>query len=148
MASGSDSNGNAHLDAPVRRLEMLEALHGRGFQLLRGTPTIAPSGLYWRLTVGVTGCEDVDRWTSGNPDDGLTGEELADRFLTEHQVLAEAGRGADAAYAAWWSRATDLARQGWLMYFYADWETDESSVPLSGPEEGRPVLPWPPGHVD
>jgi hypothetical protein len=132
------------LDAALRRLEMVEVLHRRGLQLLRGSPSIAPSGLYWRLTIGVVGCEDVDRWTTGNPDDGLAGEALADRFVTDHPVLAEAGRGSDPAYAAWWSGAVDLARRGWLMYFHADWETDRSSVPLSGPEEGRPVLPWPP----
>jgi len=125
---------------------MLEVLHGRGLQLLRGTPAIAPSGLYWRLTVGVDGCEDVDRYTTGNPDEGLSGAELADRFLTEHPVLAEAGRGDDPAYAAWWSGAVDLARRGWLMYFFADGPTDDvEGVPLSGPEQGRPVLPWPPG---
>lgn len=121
-------------------------LHGRGLQLLRGTPSIAPSGLYWRLTVAVEGCEDVDRWTTGNPDEGLSGEELADRFVAEHPVLAKAGRGSDPSYAAWWSTACDLARRGWLMYFHADWETDHvEGVPLSGPEAGRPVLSWPPG---
>jgi hypothetical protein len=147
-SNGPSDDRNGHLDAPVRRLEMVEELHRRGHQLLRGTPGIAPSGLFWRLTVWVDGCEDVDRWTTGNVkeggDEGLSGEQLADRFVAEHPVLAEAGLGQDAPYAAWWSHATDLARQGWLMYFHADWETDDSSVPLSGPEEGRPVLPWPP----
>ena len=133
-------------DRAVRRLEMVEVLHRRGLGLLRGTPSIAPSGLFWRLTLGVEGCDDVDRWTTGNPDDGLDPEALADRFVAEHPDLAEAGRGTDAAYTAWWSRATVLARQGWLMYFHADWDTDDvDGVPLSGPEEGRPVLPWPPG---
>ena len=79
------------------------------------------------------------------PDEGLSGEALADRFLAEHPLLVEAGRGDDPAYAAWWSGAVDLARRGWLPYFYADWPTDDiEGVPLSGPEEGRPVLPWPP----
>jgi hypothetical protein len=142
--SASESDRTARSMA-LRRLEMLEVLHRRGLQRLRGTPSIARSGIYWRLTVGVEGCEDVDRFTTANPDDGLSGEQLADRFLIEHPVLADAGRGTDASYAAWWSTATDLARRGWLMYFHAAWEIDESSVPLSGPQEGRPVLPWPPG---
>jgi hypothetical protein len=132
-------------DAAVRRLEMLEVLHGRGLQLLRGMPSIAPSGLFWRLTVSAPGCDDADRWTTGNADDGLDAEALADRFVADHPVLAAAGRGADPAYAAWWSAAVDLARRGWLPYFHADWPTDDiEGVPLSGPEEGRPVLPWPP----
>ncbi len=132
--------------AAVRRLEMVEALHSRGLQRLRITPSIAPSGLYWRLSVYVLGCDDVDRWTTGNPDDGLEAEALADQFIADHPALAEAGRGADPAYAAWVARVVNLAREGWLAYFHADWETDDiEGVPLSGPAEGRPVLEEPPG---
>ena len=130
----------------VRRLEMVEALHRRGHQRLRITPSIAPSGLYWRLSVSVRGCDDVDRWTTGNPDDGLDGVALADRFVAEHPALVEAGRGADPEYAAWVTRVASLARDGWLAYFHADWDTDDiAGVPLSGPVEGRPVLEEPPG---
>jgi hypothetical protein len=125
---------------------MVEVLHRRGRQRLRVTPSIAPTGLHWRLSVHVEGCVDVDRWTSGNPDDGLDAEALADRFEAEHPALAEAGRGDDAAYAAWLSGAVAVARRGWLPYFFADWESDDhQGVPLSGPEEGRPVLEEPPG---
>ena len=132
-------------DRCVRRLEMAEELHRRGLQRLRVTPAIAPSGLYWRLSVHAQGCDDVDRWTSGNPDDGLDAAALADRFVAEHPALAESGRGEDPAYAAWLTRAADLARRGWLPYFHADWETDDiEGVPLSGPEEGRPTLEEPP----
>jgi hypothetical protein len=130
----------------LRRLEMVEELHRRGLQRLRITPAIAPTGLHWRLTVHAQGCDDVDRWTSGNPDDGLDAAQLADRFVADHPRLADAGRGEDPAYAAWVRRAVDLARQGWLLYFYADWDTDGvEGVPLSGPEEGRSVLDEPPG---
>ncbi len=133
-------------EAGVRRLEMVAELHRRGHERLRITPSIAPSGLYWRLTVSTAGCDDVDRWTSGNPDDGLDAEALAERFLAEHPILAEAGRGGDPAYAAWLVHVVDLARRGWLAYFHADWETDDfQGVPLTGPEEGRPVLEEPPG---
>ena len=134
------------IEAAVRRLEMVEELHRRGFQRLRITPSIAPSGLYWRLSVHARGCDDTDRWTSGNPGEGLDPAQLADRFLTEHPPLAEAGRGHDPAYAAWVSRVVELARQDRLAYFFADWETsDIEGVPLSGPAEGRPVLEEPPG---
>jgi ADP-ribosyl-[dinitrogen reductase] hydrolase len=130
----------------LRRLEMVETLHRRGFQRLRITPAIAPSGLHWRLSVHAPGCEDVDRWTSGNPDDGLDAEQLADRFVTEHPALAAAGRADDPAYAAWLGRAVHVARSGWLPYFFADWPTDDvDGVPLSGPEEDRPRLEEPPG---
>ena len=108
--------------------------------------SIAPSGLYWRLSVHAMGCDDVDRWTSGNPDDGLDGEQLADRFVAEHPALAETGRGHVPAYAAWLSRVVELAREDRLPYFFADWETDDiDGVPLTGPEDGRPTLEEPPG---
>jgi hypothetical protein len=71
---------------------MVEELHRRGRQRLRITPSIAPSGLYWRLCVHAEGCDDADRWTSGTPDDGLDAAELADRFVAEHALLSEAGR--------------------------------------------------------
>ncbi len=130
----------------LRRLEMVEALHRRGLERLRIIPSIAPSGLYWRLSVQAMSCDDVDRWTSGNPDEGLDGEQLADRFVAEHPALAEAGRGHDPAYAAWLSRVVELARQDRLPYFFADWETDDiDGVPLTGPEDGRPTLEEPPG---
>jgi hypothetical protein len=130
----------------LRRLEMVEELHRRGLGRLRITPSIAPSGLYWRLSVWAPGCEDVDRWTSGNPDDGLDAGQLADRFVAEHPRLAAASHGDDPAYAAWLGRVVALARQGWLAYFHADWETDDvEGVPLAGPAEGRPVLEEPPG---
>ncbi len=133
-------------EAAVRRLEMVETLHRRGLERLRMTPSIAPSGLYWRLTVYVPGCDEADRWTTGNPDDALAAEALADQFVAVHPALVEAGRGADPTYAAWVARVVSLARDGWLAYFHADWETDDiEGVPLSGPVEGRPVLEEPPG---
>jgi hypothetical protein len=142
----SDAATDAAVRAAVRRLEMVEALHHRGLQRLRITPTMAPSGMFWRLSVLVPGCDEVDRWTTGNPDDGLDGEALADRFVIDHPALVEAGRGADPAYAAWVARVASLARGGWLAYFFADWETDDiEGVPLAGPAEGRPVLAEPPG---
>jgi hypothetical protein len=125
---------------------MVEVLHRRGLQRLRATPSIAPSGLYWRLTVAAPACDDVDRWTSGNADDGLDPDALADRLVAEHPALADAGRGEDPAYAAWLSRAVEIARAGWLPYFFADWETgDLEGVPLSGLAENRPTLEEPPG---
>jgi hypothetical protein len=125
---------------------MVAELHRRGLQRLRITPSIAPSGLYWRLSVHAEGCEDVARWTSGRPDEGLDAEGLADRFVAEHPDLAAAGRGKDPAYAAWLDRVVGLARQGRLPYFFADWETDDSNgVPLTGPAAGRPTLEEPPG---
>jgi hypothetical protein len=142
----NDAATETAVRAAIRRLEMVEVLHRRGLQRLRITPYMAPSGLFWRLTVSAPGCDDVDRWTTGNPDDGLDGEALADQFVADHPALVEAGRGADPEYAAWVTRVVDLARRGWLAYFFADWDTDDfDGIPLTGPDEGRPVLEEPPG---
>jgi len=121
-------------------LELAEELHARGCQRLRIMPYLAPSGLYWRLQLSAPGREETASWSTAD---------VPPRFvdvLTAHPRLVEAGAGRDPAYAAWVSRAVELARQGWLLYFFADWETDDvDGVPLLGPEAGRPRLEEPPG---
>ena len=131
----------------LRRLEMVEELHRRGLQRLRITPSIAPSGLYWRLSVHAESCDDIDRWTSGNPDDGLDADQLADRFVAEHPALAEAGRGADPAYAAWVSPRRDpgAARPAGLLLRRLGDRRHRGRPAVTGPDEGRPVLEEPPG---
>jgi hypothetical protein len=127
-------------DRGLALLEMAEELHRRGLQRLRLLPYMAPSGLFWRLQLNVPGLDDVAHWSTADE------PPTADQVLAAHPALAEAGRGEDPAYAAWVSRAVELARQGWLLYFFADWETgDIEGVPLLGPEQGKPLLEEPPG---
>lgn len=103
-------------------------------------PYLAASGLYWRLQLSAPGCDDTATWSTA--DEPPTVAEV----LTAHPWLVEAGGGEDSAYAAWVSRAVELARQGWLLYFFADWETDGVvGVPLLGPQDGIPLLEEPPG---
>ena len=138
----TDPATEAAVAAAVRRLELVVALHERGFQRLRILPYLAPSGLYWRLEIRATGTDALDRWSTSDPAPTPT----SDEFLAAHPALAEAGRGSDPAYAAWVARVLDLARAGWLAYFFADWPTDGfRGVPLLGPDEGRPALEEPPG---
>ena len=70
-------------------------------------------------------------------------------FTGRNQSLIDAvakQTGAHGVRADVSAAAVAIARRGWLPYFFADWETDDSQgVPLSGPEEGRPRLEEPPG---
>jgi len=121
-------------------LEAVEELHRRGHQRLRITPYLAPSGLYWRLRLSAPGHDDTVTWSTSDP------PRTADDVVAGHPQLVEAGRGEDPPYAAWVSQVAELARRGWLAYFFADWPTDSfDGIPLLGPEEGRPVLTEPPG---
>jgi len=128
------------IDRALALLELAEALHERGLERLRLMPYLAPSGLYWRLGLSAPGCDDTATWSTADPP-----PTVAD-VLTAHPRLMEAGAGSDPAYAAWVARATELARRGWLLYFFADWPIEEGEgVPLLGPREGMPVLEEPPG---
>ena len=121
-------------------LELAEELHARGCQRLRLMPYLAPSGLYWRLQLSAPGCDDTVTWSTADEPPTVAA------VITAHPRLIEAGTGAAPEYAAWVSRAVDLARQGWLLYFFADWPTEGTEgVPLLGPQEGKPVLEEPPG---
>jgi len=128
------------IDRALALLELAEELHRRGLEQLRLMPYLAPSGLYWRLQLSAPGCDDTATWSTADPT-----PTVAD-VITSHPRLAEAGAGSDPAYAAWVSKVVDLARQGWVAYFFADWPTDDAhGVPLLGPDEGKPVLEEPPG---
>lgn len=138
----TDPATEAAVAAAVRRLELVVALHERGHQLLRITPYMAPSGLFWRLEIRAAGSAASYGWSTSDPAEPPS----PDEFLATYPELAEAGRGSDPAYAAWVARVLDLARAGWLAYFFADWPTDGfRGVPLLGPEPGRPLLDEPPG---
>jgi hypothetical protein len=129
------------IDRALALLELAEELHGRGLERLRLMPYMAPSGLYWRLQLSAPGCDDTATWSTAD-----SPPTIAD-VIANHPRLMEAGVGSDPEYAAWVSRVADLARQGWLAYFFADWPTDngDDGVPLLGPREGMPVLEEPPG---
>jgi hypothetical protein len=128
------------IDRALALLELAEDLHRRGLERLRLMPYMAPSGLYWRLQLSAPGCDDTVTWSTSDPT-----PTVADVFTT-HPRLVEAGAGSDPEYAAWVSRVVDLARRGWVAYFFADWETDGiQGVPLLGPHEGMPLLEEPPG---
>lgn len=146
---------------------MVGILHDQGYQRLRIRPALAPTGLHWRLGIGArdwstpkspgapvpesvyysSGQEAVVFGWPESP--GLTPPELADLFVERFVLLSEAGRGEDAAYAAWMREVVGIARQDLLPYFSADWEIeDDGRVPLCSltrqDHESWPELRWPP----
>jgi hypothetical protein len=141
-------------------LEMVGELHRRGLERLRITPFMAPSGIHWRLAISASDCAQVARYTTADdtryygwtesPD--ATPADLADLFVERFADLARSGRGNDPEYAAWLRLVLDVVRQGWVPYFYADWEPDPEieGVPLASVvarDDVPPVLPEPPGGL-
>jgi hypothetical protein len=137
-----------HPDPTVRRavrvLAMVGELHKQGFQRIRICPAIAPSGGYWRCTIGpamlfhrdhgavpkeVVVLDDVPqtvnmlaRYTTGQENryfdwgDAASDDarELADKFLQRFPTIAGYGSGWDYAYAGWYQRLLGLAEAGYL----------------------------------
>lgn len=133
-----------------RLLHMVAELHARGYQRLRVSPGMAPSGLYWRC-VFRAGTDATLRYTSGDgpvcfgwadaADDGPA--ELADKLLARAPELAAAARGEDPEYAAWFTAMLVLTAPGALPISYADYELPTDHWPGVG--DGREIeIPLPP----
>ena len=107
-----------------RLLLMVAELHKLGYEGMRATPFMSPSGCYWRccivpanLTHPTHGAclaenvvyETLPRYSSGNEDDYFgwanmkpkTPLVLARRFIVEFAKFAKQGKHPDPAYARW-----------------------------------------------
>lgn len=152
----------------IKVLEIVAALHRRGYKHLRIEPGMAPSGMHWRCGVTHAGNMDPENGAlcinSGGPemafytsasgdaffgwDDapGLDTEQLADRFLVEHCDLCEMSLGEDPDYVAWYNLMLSLARNGGLPYAYDDYgdydDEPPGFIPTMGESNGK--LPLPP----
>ena len=157
----------------IKVLEMVAALHQRGYERLRIEPGMSPSGMSWRCGITHAGNMDPDNGAlcanSGGPemafytsaagdaffdwDDapGLDTEELADRFLLEYPEICKLGQGEDPEYVAWYELMLSLARKGGLPYAYDDYgdyddEPSPSWIPTMGDTDTK--LPLPPLGAD
>lgn len=148
-------------------LEMVAALHERGYQRLRISPGFSNTGTQWvcRITYAhntepANGAWITDHeapiaiYTSGMGDRvfrwedalGLTPQRAADLFLDRFAELAALSRGDDDAYARWYTDVLAFARTGYLPIAYENEPDSPTNVvrTQNGPEPG-PELRLPPG---
>jgi len=130
---------------------MVGELHKRGYQRLRVMPYMAPSGGFWRCTIGSAdlfyrnhgsilreildpdpddqAAATVARYSTAQENhyfDWRDAEQdnarsLADKFVRRFQKLSEQGKGFDYSYAGWYLRLLGLAEAGWLPIVLADY---------------------------
>lgn len=129
----------------VRVLQMVHELHKRGYQRLRIVPGIAPSGLFWRVSINPISnvlrsngamCLDWSEraahytmgaennyfdWTDARRD---TARALADKFVQRFPDLVRQGEGRDWAYAGWYAEMVGAAEKGVLPISYEEYWTD------------------------
>jgi hypothetical protein len=128
-----------------RLLLMVAELHKLGYESLRATPFMSPSGCYWRccivpanLTHPTHGArlaenvvyETLPRYSSGDADNYFgwanmrpkTPSILAKRFIVEFAKFAEQGKHPDPAYATWYSNMLEATAPHDVIYAFADME--------------------------
>lgn len=165
-----DTSGAIALDGAVSELEVMDhcrlllrgvrVLHERGLELARISPGMAPSGLYWRLTIApatafdpesrlgwqLRGSSPTVSWTSGNSPEyaGLvmtsrtTPAEVADHILT---LLPERSlRGGDMPYMRWYAGLlAECERLETVPVAFSDsWEPHSWHVGWGGPDYPPP----------
>jgi hypothetical protein len=131
-----------------RLLYMVRELHGMGYQQLRIEPAVAPSGLFWRLSVFAASNSDPDHsMRMRNRDDGAhyssgagnryfdwedaaddSPPELAQKFIERFPALVAAGNGRDPGYVRWYEDMLRVTEPDGLPYAYADWPTPEDRL--------------------
>jgi hypothetical protein len=163
------ASGKRHPDATIRRCQrvllMVHELHKLGYQRLRISPGLSPSGAYWRcvitpasnilMTHGAWTRDyllNTARYTSGSDAAYFdwqdtkhdTARELARKFVLRFPSIVEQAQGRDHEYVGWYVEMLGLAEHGALPIAYADWYVDPDPQYLltSGGEELRlPMLP-------
>ena len=101
---------------------MVRELHGMGYEQLRIAPDVAPSGLFWRLSICAASntlsehgavmrdyhqgahysSSDLDQYFDWDDAADDSPSELAQKFIKRFPELAEAGKGDDPAYIRWY----------------------------------------------
>ena len=159
-----------HVNNCRRLLHMVRELHAMGYEQLRIAPAVAPSGLFWRLSIGPAsntlpehGAELRDfhhaaHYSSGALDQYFdwadagndTAAELAEKFIERFPELADEGRARDAEYVRWYEEMLRATEPDGLVYASWDWDRPEHELGLfHGSMRARIPLPPPwPGFSD
>jgi hypothetical protein len=133
--------------ANARRLLLMVAeLHKLGYEGLRATPFMSPSGCYWRCAIVPANMTDpahgarladnvvyetLPRYSSGDEDNYFgwanmrpkTPLILAKRFIVEFAKFAEQGKHPDPAYVRWFSNMLESTAPHGVIYAFADMES-------------------------
>lgn len=140
---------NSVLRHATRLLSMIHELHKAGYQRVRFSAGMSPSGMHWRCTITHADNMTVDSLSvrnhelaeevahystsSGNQYFGWTdtihcsARELAVKFIKRYPVIARKGDGRDWRYAGWLTDTLGRAEQeiaGSLPIFFADYDLD------------------------
>ena len=135
-----------------RLLVMVRELHLLGYERLRIEPSMAPSGLYWRLVIcsaantrpehGATVLhfdEGVNYSSAeGNAFFGWADAEvdsprqLAEKFIARFPRLAREALGRDSPYTRWYEEMLEATGPGGLPYAYADWPCPKDRLSVFG----------------
>jgi hypothetical protein len=125
---------------------MVAQLHKLGYEGLRATPYLSPSGCNWRccivpasMTRRTHGArlaqnvvyEALPRYSSADGDNYFgwanmkpkTPLILAKRFIVEFAKFAEQGKHPDPAYVAWFSNMLEATAPHGVIYAFADMES-------------------------
>ena len=142
-----------------RLLLMVAELHKLGFESLRATPYLSPSGCNWRccivpasLTRPTHGArladnvvyEALPRYSSADGDNYFgwanmkpkTPLILARRFIVEFPKFAEQGKQPDPAYARWFSDMLEATAPDGVIYAFADRESPVDRMLTNFCDEG------------
>lgn len=138
---------------------MVHELHKAGYQHVRISPGLAPSGCHWRCNITPAANIASDGFTiidfdtdgglvaaySSSQEDayfgwsdaaGMSARGMALRFLHSFPKIAKAGAGRDFPYAGWLTDVLGQAEQGTesdLIALYSDQATDAAYLRLWQP---------------
>ena len=158
-----------HQRRALRVLRIVHEFHKQGYQLLRISPGMAPSGCYWRCAItpksnilrshGAMLCDweglvapysssqdnQYFGWNDAMQDDV---KQLATKFRQRFPEIVNSSRGDDWSYTGWYVRMLGYAERGMFPIAYADsnGEPDPRFLTLLGCESDLPMPP--PGDAE
>lgn len=132
---------------------MVHELHKAGYQLLRISSGMAPSGVHWRChithagNIGANGWEildwgeDVISYSTGDENrffgfedgEGKSARQLAQMFVDRFPELAVRAEGKDRLYVGWYVEMLGAAEHGRLPIFFADYDLEPNLEEMPPP---------------
>ncbi|MFT8244431.1 hypothetical protein [Roseomonas sp. BN140053] len=142
----------------TRLLTMVHELHKAGYQRIRFSSGMAPSGAHWRCSIthasnmtrdglridASRAVDEIAHYSTGSRDryfgwpdaPGRSARELGVMFLDRFPVIAREGSGRDWAYAGWLTEILGRAERdepSGFPVFFADYPLDTEPADLPPP---------------